>query len=187
MNNKKPLLVLLSGPPLSGKSEIGNMLVARENTPLIEMDSVREELYPEGSNTAEERLVSYRAMHMCARELFQAGVDKVILIATYQPVHARNAVRAMVERLSLQFLPIQFKVAPDIADQRFSQRPQEHAAKDLTAARVRELADVYPYWFRAPTIDTSTCTRDEVLAGVIGYISNTASLELFVSEWVDCL
>lgn len=128
----------------------------------LEMDSIREKLFANGTNSPDEREVSYAAMHLFAEYLLRHCPRRLLLVATYQPPKQRQAAIELAESLGISLLVIQFKVDPRDAVRRFWQRSEDHPAKDLTEARVRQLAANYKYYHRAPIIDTSRMTFDEV-------------------------
>jgi predicted kinase len=191
MENKRRRLVVICGPPCSGKSPIAEWLENEHRLPRLEMDCVREELFPLGSNTFEERQLSYAAMHLCARHLSRSGVKLLSLVATYQPWLQRQAVTRLAEDLGASLLVVQLKVDPIDAGRRFWKRPDDHPAKDLTEERVLNLAQNYPYFTRAPIIDTSRLALREVQQAVIdaldiadGKVPGPIGRSHF-SEWVE--
>jgi predicted kinase len=191
VTSARPRLIILCGPPCSGKSPIAADLERDQSLPRLEMDAIRERLFPHGSNTPEERQVSYAAMHSCAKHLLQARVDRVLLVATYQPWQVREAVAGMAGEFRSPLWIIQLKVDSDDAVRRFLSRPDNHPAKDLTAARVRQLAESYKYFRRAPIFDTSRLGFEEVYRAVVDCITIVDATApgpvppKFFAEWVE--
>lgn len=173
------------------KTSISLRIEHDRSLPRLEMDGIREHLFKEGTNTPEERQVSYASMHFCAERLLRCGVPRVLLVATYQPWQQRERAASLAEDLQSSLLIIQLKVDPDDAARRFCQRPEDHPAKDLTAARVRQLADWYKYYHRGLIVDTSRLKFDEVYRAVAealdlkdGTIPGPVPRKLF-AEWVE--
>jgi hypothetical protein len=105
-------------------------------------------------------------MHFCAERLLRYGAPHVLLVATYQPWQQCQKAAGLAEILEGSLLVIQLKVDPEDAVLRFRERPEDHPAMDLTAARVRQLAARCKYYHRALIVDTSRLTFDEVFRAV---------------------
>src|SRR5207247_6209162 len=98
---------MICGHPSSMKTPIAEKVENEKSIPSLEMDSIREHLYPQGTNTPEERYVSYAAMHFCAERLLRCGVPRVLLVATYQPPQQRQKAARLADALGSSLLVIQ--------------------------------------------------------------------------------
>lgn len=90
----------------------------------------------------------------------------MILDATYQPAQQRHAVRALADGLAATLMVFKCKVLAEEAVCRFKRR-NGHAATDLSAERVRDLAQEFPYFEGSTLLDTSQCRPAEVVESVI--------------------
>ena len=79
MTNRR--LIVVCGPPCSGKSTIARALSARTGAIHLELDSILVRLLPGSAHSEKDRDVAYRAMHTIAECLLRS-VDEVIP-ATY--------------------------------------------------------------------------------------------------------
>lgn len=86
-----PLLVIVNGPPASGKSTLGKQIAAGLGVPFIAKDDIKEELY-DSLGKVERALsgklgeASMRIMYTVARRVLDAGVSVVIEANFYQGV-----------------------------------------------------------------------------------------------------
>src|ERR1700754_994514 len=84
------MLVILCGPPCTGKSTIGAELQRRLEFTHLDVDELRQQLLPDSDQRIEDRDIAYRKMHWFAEKLLQAG-KSVIVNATYnRAVHRRE-------------------------------------------------------------------------------------------------
>ena len=67
------MIVVLSGPPCSGESMLGEILSRTRAMTHLEMDAIRPRLRPEAAHTREDRAIAYRAMHLTAEVLAARG------------------------------------------------------------------------------------------------------------------
>jgi predicted kinase len=151
-------VLVLSGPPCSGKSSVGRLLSSEACH--IEVDALFSFLLPESDRNRQDRLLAYDAAHSLARLLVERG-RTVILECTY----ARREQRAsLVEALAgLPEVPlwvVEFVISPDDAVARFRERDQ---ATDLDEGMVRERAEGFPYSDQGLLLKSSASTP-EVLA-----------------------
>jgi len=161
-NNKTSRLVVLCGPPCSGKSNAAEGLELHNRLPRLEMDAFRSQIFPLGNQTPEERQASYNAMHICAGHLLRWGIERVCLVATYQPFVQREAVARLAQNHEWLRV-IQFMIDPEIAVRRFLEGRDDHPAKDLTPERVHQQARSYKYYHRAPIIDAGRLNKAQAL------------------------
>jgi predicted kinase len=146
------VIVVVAGPPCSGKSTLGEALARKWNVPHLEMDAVRRRLMPESTHTREDRRVAYRAMHFAAELLVGRGC-RVILDACYGHEEDRREVQEMSARLRARLLFVECRVPPEVAVERHRARRETHPGLDLTEARVEEMVRKYRFSPGAVQVD----------------------------------
>ncbi len=142
-----PVLIVICGPPCSGKSTVSRQLHVRtefSSFARFDMDELRLSVWPI-SNTAEDRANAYGRMHELAAEAIQQGAPGAILVATYQPMQQRRAVQVLADRLPARLMIFECGISENEAVNRFNNRELTHAADDLSAEKVWDLAQDFPY------------------------------------------
>ncbi|MBQ1011091.1 AAA family ATPase [Micromonospora sp. M51] len=164
-------VVVLSGPPCSGKSTAGRalaeVLTASGHCRIyLEVDALFELLFPESDRNRDDRLRAYAGAHLLAR-MFVDGGETVVLECTY----ARGDQRAsLVEALAGSAAPlwvVEFFVTPDEAVSRFRGRPQ---ATDLDEALVRERAEAFPYFDDALRMESSSGSPEDHVQSIVTWL-----------------
>ncbi|WP_158607534.1 AAA family ATPase [Flexivirga caeni] len=165
-------VVVLSGPPCSGKSEVARLLSSHWSTTgrhCIEVDAVFTMLLPGSDRNSADRMLAYDAAHAVARALLDRG-HTPILECTYSRRTQRAAlVQAIADLPATPLWVVEFSVSPDEAVRRFRQSAA-HRATDLTEHLVRERAATFPYTDRALRLrddDASPATRAREISGWI--------------------
>ena len=148
------MLLIICGPPCTGKSTIGAELQRRFGFVHLEMDAIRQRILPESDQRQEHRDVGYRAMHLVAEHLCYAG-KKVAVNATYNRELHRNELATMLESISCSTILVQCMAPLETVMARFTSRPSGHAALDLTEDLVRELWSNFAYSRDGIVVDTS--------------------------------
>src|SRR5689334_22935466 len=148
------MLVILCGPPCTGKSAIGAELQSQFGFIHLEVDAVRQRILPDSDQKIEDRNAAYRAMHLIAEHLLREGAN-VVVDATYNRELHRKELAAVLKTLEKPVALIQCKAPLDVVLARFRARPPGHAALDLTEDLVRELWKNFSYSKDGMTIDTS--------------------------------
>jgi predicted kinase len=136
-------LLILSGPPCSGKSSIAEAIQQRRDFHWLQLDRILRRLMPDSLHDRKDRDIAYRAMHFFAEELLRGG-RSAVLDATYSSTEQRAAVEAIAGALAIPFYLIECRVSPDTAAARFKERTA-HPALDLTEALVRDVGSRYCY------------------------------------------
>ena len=164
-------IVLLSGPPCSGKTTTGEVLAAPRTASghgriHLAVDELFELLFPDSDRNRDDRLRAYDGAHLLARMFVERG-ETVVLECTY----ARRAQRAsVVEALVGSAAPlwvVEFVVTPDEAGCRFRER---HQATDLDEALVRERAEAFPYSDEALRVESSSGTPEEHAQSITAWL-----------------
>jgi len=153
-------LIVVSGPPCSGKTGIARELALQLPAVHLELDRIREAILPGSKNSEADRDIAYRAMHLAAEYLLQTG--DVILDATYARQERRTDMNEFAERTRARLVVIQCKVPPDAACLRFRERAKPHFAVDLDEGRVRRLAEEFRYDESALVIDATQSTENSL-------------------------
>jgi uncharacterized protein len=148
------MLVILCGPPCTGKSAIGTDLQNQFGFIHLEVDSIRQRILPNSDQNVEDRDTAYRAMHLMTDYLLREGAS-VVVDATYNRELHRKELAAVVKTLETPAALIQCKAPLDVVLARFGSRSPGHAALDLTEDLVRELWTNFTYSQDGITIDTS--------------------------------
>jgi hypothetical protein len=148
----KPTLIVLSGPPASGKSALARRLAARHGYVHLEMDAVRLRLLPGSNSTRENRVLAYRAMHQSAELLLDRGVT-VVADASYGHAEDRTDARRAAGAAGAGFALVEVTLPLDLALGRCRARRSRHPGDDLTDERVTELVTTFPYTGEGLTLD----------------------------------
>jgi predicted kinase len=137
------VILVFSGPPCSGKSEIANRLEASRGWLHLEMDAIRERLLPDSSHCRTDRKIAYRAMHLVAETMAARG-HAVIVNAGYSHSEDRQAVAQAAARAGVPLVLIELTVTPETAIARSKRRRASHPGLDLSDNRVAELVKTFP-------------------------------------------
>ena len=165
--DRRKRLIVVAGPPCSGKSCLAEILAKHTGIRHLEMDAIRARLMPESRHAKPDRDIAYRTMHLAAEMLLGAG-HSVILDATYMPVEHRLELEGIAEFTGSPIFIIECRVSPETAIVRFGMRAQ-HAAVDLTPSRVHWLSAHYPFYGKG-FIHNSDLQREPDLAGIRAYL-----------------
>jgi predicted kinase len=120
-----PALVIMAGPPLSGKSTLANEIVRRalESTLLIENDAVREHVVSEMKLTAPKfTITEHRRVFNVSWELIRLALSQhcnVIFDATNRTDSGRAGAYAAASEYNARILVVFMKVSPDILSARY--------------------------------------------------------------------
>jgi predicted kinase len=148
-------LVVISGPPCSGKSTLGEVLSRTESIPHFEMDQIRVRLMPEGPHTRATRRIAYRAMHMLAEALLRQD-QSVIVNACYGHREDREEIEAIARATGARLYLIECHVTAETAIARAADRSGRHPGTDLTPVRIRDLVENFPFSGTGLTVDSET-------------------------------
>jgi uncharacterized protein len=132
------MLIIICGPPCTGKSTLGTELQRRLNFTHLDVDALRQQFLPDSDQRLEDRDIAYRKMHWFAEQLLRLG-KSVIVNATYNREIHRKELAAMLKTVHSRVGLLQCRVPLETVVSRFKSRPPGHAALDLTEDLVREL------------------------------------------------
>lgn len=138
-------LIVLTGPPCSGKSTLAGQLAPIFGAIVLDVDQIREIVIPNSQQSQEDRNIAYRCMHLVAQKLLEVGANTVILTATYSRRNPRQWLRSLADNMSVRVCVLACQVSPEIAIARFRARKPGHPAVDLTEDSVQRQVMDYPY------------------------------------------
>ena len=156
MGHEKPFILVICGPPASGKTTlIQSFRAARQDIRFYEMDAIRLEVLPGPLHDKATRSAAYRVMHERARRDL-LNLQATSVSASYMPPEHRAEVAALALDLRVRLFVVQCVCPADEAVRRFELRRGSHPGTDLTAERVRKLAEEYDPFEGALLIDTGS-------------------------------
>jgi len=180
---KTPAIIVVSGPPCSGKTTIADKLSTCLGFIHLEMDALRIRLLPESDHKETDRDIAYRAMHLIA-ELLLRVQKGVVLDATYTRRMQRLELRDLATRTGANLYLIQCSASSTHAVARFLQRcPGKHAAIDLTPVKVAESEQRFTFVREALILHTDKGDVDECFSAVVSYLKSEEPLSKW--DWIE--
>ena len=174
-------LIVLTGPPCSGKSTLAGQLGAILGALVLDVDEIRLLVIPNSRQSQEDRDIAYRCMHLVAQKLLEVRADTVLLTATYSRKNPRQWLRSLVESKSAQVCVLACQVSPEVAIARFRSREPGHPAVDLTEDLVQRQVMDYPYGL-ANVVDCAIPLSESV-SKAESYVREGKAIDL--AEWVS--
>jgi predicted kinase len=176
----RPRLVVVSGPPCAGKTAAAIALHQALGGVRLDVDEFRLALLPASNQSVEDRNLAYRAMHLTARFLIEAGLSPLFVTATYTRHEARRHLAEVVSEQAVDVYVVQCRVDVLIAVERFRRRPAGHAAVDLTTDAVVDASATYPFTHSALMANTDRPIA-EVVSDVRALLS--AGVPTSLQDW----
>ncbi len=180
----RPLLIVIAGPPLSGKSTLRENLLASFESQVcvlgVSADEVKTVLMPGRGVEIAERNFAYLVMHYVATLGLRHGTS-VVLDATYARREPRQDLANHVHRMTDSVLLIQCSVEEAEAEKRLVEREKGHPAVDLTPSLVRERVRSYPFKSRAPILDSVRLSVEEMASQAFQVVQGGEPIRLV--EW----
>ena len=174
-------LIVLTGPPCSGKSTLAGQLAVILGGLVLDIDQIREIVIPSSQQSQEDRDIAYRCMHLVAQKLLEVGANTVILTATYSRRGPRQWLRSLADSMPVQVCVLACQVSPEIAIARFRSRKAGHPAVDLTEDSVQRQVMDYPYGL-ANVVECAIPLHESV-AKAEYYVREGKAFDL--AEWVS--
>lgn len=169
-----PGVIVLSGPPCSGKSSVGRVLpaawsAAGHDVVHIEVDRLFDLLLPTSDRGRVDRMLAYDGAHAIAALAVERG-RTVVLECTYARQEQRlSLLSALAAAPEAALRVVEFHVSPDEAVRRFRQRVQ---GTDLDERAVRERAAAFPYSTVALSVDSATAGPDRLAAELLARLQS---------------
>ena len=129
----RPVMVVISGLPGSGKSYFSRALVSEAPTLVLESDLLRKVLFQEPSYTTSESARLFRACHTLIGELLEGGIP-VLLDATNLVEGHRERLYHIAERLGVKLILVHLKAPPELVYERLKGRSESAAPEDNSSA-----------------------------------------------------
>jgi predicted kinase len=151
----KPILVVLSGLPGTGKSYFAARLAERQPFAILESDSLRRALFPRPGYTQQESTRLFEAVHRLTWRLLTKGIS-VILDATNVAEKHRQPLYAIARRTGARLVLVQVEAPIGLVRQRLEARKAAGGGPDAdwwVYLRMRRTFE--PIKSRHYTVDTS--------------------------------
>jgi predicted kinase len=162
-NLDKPMVMVLAGPPCSGKSTAGAWLATTLPGIHLHVDAILTAIMPRSDRCLRDRRLAYEIAARSIKPVLDRGLSAV-LDCTYSRKEYRQQVVDHVPS-DVPLVVIEFLVSVDVALERFRNRKVHHAI-DLTPAIVAEKVAAYPYGAGAVTMNGET-SGDEIRARIL--------------------
>ncbi len=163
-------VLVLSGPPCSGKSSVGRILssgaYSSHDRIHIEVDALFSLLLPRSDRSRGDRMLAYDAAHVLARMLLERH-KTVVLECTYARREQRASLLDALTGVPAPLWVVEILVAPDDAVARHRQRQQE---TDLDERLVREHAQAFPYYAPALRLTASEGGPDDLARQIADWL-----------------
>ena len=129
----KPVMVVISGLPGSGKSYFSRRLVEKVPLLVLESDVLRKALFPSPSYTNSESASLFRACHALIYDLLGQGVP-LLLDATNLLDGHRERLYHIADLLGAKLILLHLKAPPEVVYQRLKGRSERRDQEDQSSA-----------------------------------------------------
>ena len=153
----RPTVVVLAGPPCSGKSTAGAWLATALPGIHLHVDAILTAIIPDSDRCLKDRRLAYEIAAQAIKPVLDRGLS-AILDCTYSRKEYRERVASSVPA-EVPLVVIEFLVSVDVALARFENR-QAHHAIDLTPGIVTDKVSAYPYGSGTATVNSEMTTEE---------------------------
>lgn len=161
----RPVLVLLSGLPGTGKSYLAWRLAEKFPLVIVESDRVRKTLFPEPTYSAEESQTVHRTCHRLVAYFLEQGRD-VLYDATNLGEFHREFVYHIAEEKGARLVVVRTVAPPQVVEKRLSHN-SERGASEANWEVYLELAKNEEPIARPHLVVDTTQDADQALAKVL--------------------
>jgi fatty acid kinase fatty acid binding subunit len=130
---ERPVLVMLSGLPGSGKSHLAREIVARHPLAVLNSDALRRALVKRPNYSQAESARLFSTIHALIEDLVGRGVH-VLLDATNLKEAHRRPLREIAERAGARLLVVEVTAAEDVIRERLTARGAREDPADVSEA-----------------------------------------------------
>jgi len=119
----RPVLIVVSGLPGTGKSYFSNKLAERLPFLVLESDVLRRTLSPSPSYSPQESARLFQALHHLIEKLLKKGIC-LILDATNLSEQHREHLYSITDRLGVKLVLVRVESPPEVARERLKARQE---------------------------------------------------------------
>jgi len=179
---QRPVAILLSGLPGSGKTWLAGLLRRRLGGVHLQTDRLRRELFPQRRYTPEESAAVYRELRRRAERLLRRG-ESVILDGTFLRAREREAAYKLFRGLGVPFIAVLATADERAVRARFARRPLIPDPEDFSEATFRVYREMKGKLSADP--DFSLPTADRGVRVLVAETERGELLELHLQPRLD--
>ncbi|MEE9521054.1 MAG: ATP-binding protein [Dehalococcoidales bacterium] len=124
----KPVLIVVSGLPGTGKSYFCSQLAERLPVVILESDALRKALFSSPSYSLQESSRLFRVCHLLIERLLKKGMS-LIFDATNLSERNREHLYSIADRLDVKLILVRVEAPPQVVYQRLKARGEESESK----------------------------------------------------------
>ena len=124
----KPVFIVVSGLPGTGKSYFCSQLAERLPVIILESDTLRKALFSSPSYSSQESSHLFRACHLLIERLLKKGVS-LIFDATNLSERNREHLYSIADRLDVKLVLVRVEAPPQVVYQRLKARGEDSEGK----------------------------------------------------------
>jgi len=129
----KPVLIMLSGLPGTGKTFLCRQLTQRLPYIVLESDAIRKKLFPRPAYSTAENTSVFHAIDQLIQELLQKGVS-IIFDATNLKENHREGIRRISESAKARLIIVNVTAPPEVVYKRMKSRVEKPGADNKSDA-----------------------------------------------------
>jgi predicted kinase len=175
--DSRPMVVVLAGPPCSGKSTAAAWLASTLPGIHLHVDAILTAMKPGSDRCLEDRRLAYDVAARAIKPVLGRGLSAVLDCTYSRKEYREQVVKSVPDDVPL--VVIEFLVSVAAALERFENR-QAHHAIDLTPAIVADKVGTYPYGAGTGVVDSES-SEAELRARILKHLGGT----LLRRGWVE--